>query len=396
MEIFPVVVILGVRQCGKTCLAKSLRPRWKYFDLEKAATYDRVADDVGLFFKDNGDCLIIDEAQVYPRIFNELRGIIDSDRKRKGRFVLSGSSSPELLKRVSESLAGRAAIVELSTLKANEVYERKLSKFYEIINKKADSGVFEEFKLLEKLHTHKEIKNHFLKGGYPDACLAAEQHEYDQWMENYLSTYINRDIRSLFPKLDMVKYRRFMGVLSHLSGKLINKSEIARAVEVDDKTARDYLEIAHGTFVWRNIHSLGRSKSVIKMPKGGYRDSGLLNYQKKIKTEDDLNESPSVGVDFEQFVAEELIKGLQASDMSNWDCFYYRTRGGAEVDLVLDGPYGLVPIEIKYGTRVRSRDLISLSKFIAKNDLPAGVVINNADEVAMIGEKIIQVPVQFI
>lgn len=398
LDIFPAVVIIGPRQCGKTSLSKCLRPDWKYFDLESAKTYDHISMDLSFFFKENKRHLIIDEAQKYPKLFNELRGVIDLDRKTNNRFILTGSSSPELLKNVSESLAGRVAIIELATLKANEVYSKKLSEFYKIINKKITNKTFEDLKCLPRLHSHEEIKEHFLKGGYPDACLANSQFKYDQWMDNYFTTYINRDIRSLFPKLDLVKFRRFTGILCNLSGQIINKSNIARAIEVDDKTIKDYLDIANGTFVWRTINSFeqNKSKSIIKMPKGGYRDSGLLNYQRKIKTMDDLDISSTIGHDFEHFIIEELIKGIHASRITNWDYYYYRTRGGAEVDLILEGPFGIIPIEIKYGMKIPARSLTSLSNFIKSNNLPMGIVINNGDEIQMLKEKIIQIPIQFL
>lgn len=398
LNIFPAVVILGTRQCGKTSLSKEIRPNWKYFDLESSETYDKISQDISFFFKENKENLIIDEAQIYPKIFNELRGIIDSNRKENNRFIITGSSSPELIKNVSESLAGRVAIVELSTLKLNEVLEKPLSLFYKIFENKLSSKTLKEIKTLKPISTHEKLKSFFLKGGYPDAVLSKSQFEYDQWMDNYFSTYINRDIRALFPKLDLVKFRRFTQILASISGTLINKSNLARAIEVNDKTIKDYLDIAHGTYIWRHILSYEKdtSKSIIKMPKGGFRDSGLLHYQKKIKTIEDLDSSSTIGHDFEHFIIEELIKGLDASFASNWDYRYYRTRSGAEIDLILEGTFGILPVEIKYGIKTNQRSLLSLKKFINDNNLPFGVVINNADTIEMLTDKIIQIPATYI
>ena len=226
LDFFPLVVIIGTRQCGKTSLSKVLRPDWKYYDLEKAEHYDLISRDVSFFFKENHEKIIFDEAQLYPDLFKELRGVIDSDRKKNNRFILTGSSSPELLKSISESLAGRVGIVELATFKSNEVYETPLSSFYKIFTNKLSEESIDLLKQSKPIISHSQVKNHFLKGGYPDAFMAKKQFMYDQWMENYFSTYINRDIRSLFPKLDQIKFRRFTQILANLSGQVINKFRI--------------------------------------------------------------------------------------------------------------------------------------------------------------------------
>ena len=133
LEFFPVVIILGSRQCGKTTLAKKLRSDWRYFDLEKNRDFNLITEDIDFFFKENPHSLIIDEAQRYPNLFQELRGVIDADRHRKNRFILTGSSSLELIKNVSETLAGRVGIVELGTFKINECYDLELPGFYSIL-----------------------------------------------------------------------------------------------------------------------------------------------------------------------------------------------------------------------------------------------------------------------
>ena len=130
LSYFPVVIILGVRQCGKTTLAKMLRPDWHYFDLERSRDYDFVTRDFEFFVKEYSHSVTIDEAQRYPPLFQELRSIVDRDRKQKNRFLLTGSSSLDLIKSFSESLAGRVGLVELGPFKANETYAFGLPDFY--------------------------------------------------------------------------------------------------------------------------------------------------------------------------------------------------------------------------------------------------------------------------
>ena len=157
--------------------------------------------------------------------------------------------------------------------------------------------------------------------------------DYQLWMEQYRDTYINRDIAKLFPRLNRIKYQRFISILARLSGTIINKSDLGRILEFDESTSREYLSIAHHTFIWREILSYENSvmKSVVKMPKGYFRDTGLLHFLLRIYNEDDLLNTPYVGLSFEAFVIDELLKGLTATLVTNWRPYYYRTRSGVEV-----------------------------------------------------------------
>jgi len=398
LQLFPAVIIIGTRQCGKTSLAKKLRSNWEYIDLESSQTFDRVSNDISFFFKEHPANLIIDEAQVYPDIFKELRVVIDTDRKTNNRFIITGSSSLELLKNVSESLAGRVGIVELAPFKANEAFDTSISQFYKLFESPITRKSLDEIKTLPVICSHHQMKTHFLKGGYPDASLAQTDIAYSQWMENYFTTYINRDIRSLFPKLDLIKFRRFTQLLASMSGQVINKSNLARAIEVSDKTIKDYLDISDGTFVWRTIRSYEKSysKSIIKMPKGGFRDSGLLHFHKNIINTEQLDRSPDIGHDFEHFVIEEIIRGLESTFATNWKYHYFRTRGGAEIDLILEGSFGVVPVEIKYGMKVNLKKLSSLTNFINEHELPFGILVNNGDNIEMLSQNIIQIPITYL
>lgn len=391
---FPVVIILGVRQGGKTTLAKQLRPDWKYFDLEKASDYDLITRDFDFFFRENPEKLIIDEAQQAPEIFRELRGVIDKNREHKGRFILTGSSSFDLLKNVSESLAGRVGIVELGTLKLNEFYQKPLSPFYNIFDTPLSPSVLPLLKSLQPGLSHREMMDFFLKGGYPEPALNGDDEFRLTWMENYFQTYVKRDIRNLFPKLDINKYRRFILMLSSLSGTIINRSELGRSLDTSEVTVKEYLDIAQGSYLWRNIPSFEKSisKSIIKMPRGIFRDTGLLHFLLKIRGTDQLMVYPRVGLNFEAFVIEELIKGLEAKMLTGCEYFYYRTRNGAEVDMIIEGDFGILPIEIKFGLHTDRSRLTSLKKFVSDNNLPFGVVINNSEEVAMLADGIIQIP----
>ncbi len=398
LTFFPVVIILGVRQCGKTTLAKILRPNWRYFDLERSRDYDFLTRDFEFFIKEHSHSIIIDEAQRYPKLFQELRSVVDRDRKHKNRFLLTGSSSLDLIKNVSESLAGRVGLVELGTFKANERYAIGLPELYKIFDKELNQTTIDYLKNLESAISHDQLMQIFLKGGYPEPVLEKDERFYAAWMENYFQTYIQRDIRTLFPRLDLVKYQRFVTMLSALSGTIINRSQAGRSLDISEKAIRDYLQIAEGSYIWRNTPSYEKSvsKSVVKMPKGNIRDSGLTNYIQGITRRDQLLNYPNVGAAFEAYISEEIIKGIQATETVNWNYYYFRTRNGAEIDLILEGPFGTLPIEIKLGSVVKQRQIQTLKNFVYNNNLPLGIVINNSDDVQLVAERIVQLPATFI
>ncbi|HKK17306.1 MAG TPA: DUF4143 domain-containing protein [Opitutales bacterium] len=394
---FPVLAFTGARQSGKTTLARMLCPDWHYFDLERGADRDFITRDYEFFFERYPDRVILDEAQECPELFRELRGIVDARRERKGRFLITGSSAPELLTQISESLAGRLATLEVGTFKMNERYALPLSEFYSRMNVDAvDSFALDALlDLPVRLNTDQVLEG-FLSGGYPEPVLEGEGAFFQEWMTHYQSAYLERDIRKLFPRLNLENYRRFLHILSDLSGTILNRSEIARSLNSSEAAVRDYLAIAEGTYLWRSIPSLEktRSKSLVKMPRGYLRDSGLLHHLLNVRTKEQIMHRAGTGAAFEGFVIEEILGGFEAVQSAPWRASYYRTRSGAEVDLVLSGPLGQrIPVEIKFGVSTRQQSVRALSRFIEQEECPFGLIINNAKEVKQLSKKILQIPV---
>ncbi len=392
---FPVVVVVGARQCGKTTLARMVCPDWAYFDLERGSDRDFITRDFDFFFREYPERVIIDEAQLSAGLFRELRGVVDANRMSKGRFLLTGSSSPELHRNVSESLAGRVAIIEVGTFKMNERNALPLSSCYSILDSIPVENHLGELKQLPVSLDTDRVLNHFLKGGYPEPCVVDDDGFHADWMTQYQLSYLQRDIRNLYPGLNTENYRRFITMLSELSGTIINRSEVARTLNISESAVRDYLDIAQGTFIWRNLPSLERtvSKSLVKMPRGYLRDSGLLHHLVRVRQKEQIFTRPGTGAAFEGFIIEEIIQGLRAVEKAPWTFNFYRTRGGAEVDLVLTSPTGQrIPVEIKFGASTKLGDIRSLSKFIEQESCPYGILVNNADDVRLISDKIIQLP----
>jgi predicted AAA+ superfamily ATPase len=394
MDHFPCVAIIGARQVGKSTLMHQLLPGAPFFDLEKESDFARISRDTEFFLQDNPTPLCIDEAQLCPQLFESMRVKIDANRKQAGQYLISGSSSPELMSNISESLAGRVAIVELGSFTTAECANQGVPEFYAHLQ----SGNFTQIDKIKSNITKQQVYETLLYGGYPEPFLKhAEKQFYNLWMENYFRTYIDRDIRRLFPQLNMDAYKRFIKMLAFSSGDLINISNFAMSLDVSQPTAKSYFEIAAGTFLWRKIPSFqnNQMKSLIKMPKGHLRDSGLINYLLNINNLEQLKSHPQYGKIWEVFIIEQILKNCDAL-MIRRQAYFYRTRGQAEIDLILETPSGLIPIEIKSGINIQERQLQTLKNFIKEYHCPIGIVINNAENVVFLSENIIQIPANFI
>jgi uncharacterized protein len=392
LEFFPVVAILGVRQCGKTTLANTLLPEWRSFDLEKGSDLELISSDPDLFFRLNSHQVIIDEAQHLPSLFPALRVAIDAHRDQRGRFVITGSSSPELQTSISESLAGRIGILELSPLMWAEVNDGGVSA---LVHGLAKGQTQLEFYLHSSIQRAglDEIMAYWFRGGYPEPWLKPSGRFREAWFDQYQQTYLQRDVARLYPGLDQVRFRQLIRLLGGLSGKIINYADLARAIGVSQPTAKDYLDIAHGTFMWRNIPAFSRNatKRVVKHPRGHLRDSGLLHHLMRIPNKDALLDHPQCGASWQSMVTEEILRQFAALGKAV-DAYHYRTGAGAEVDLVLEGTFGIVPFEMKFGQRVDARDLRPIRDFMHEFGCPIGFVIHAGEEPRRLDQNIIGMP----
>jgi uncharacterized protein len=339
---YPVVAILGSRQVGKTTLAKAISSEAGrdtiYLDLELDSDLNKLKEPE-LYLRQFTDTLVvIDEIQRMPGLFPLMRALVDQKRVG-GRFLILGSASPDLIRHSSESLAGRIIYHELTSFNLDEIKE--------------------------------DMHALWLRGGYPESYLSADDDESFAWREAYIQTFLERDIPQLGIHIPAVQLRRFWTMIAHSHGQLWNGSKIASSLGISNVTARRYLDILEDTFLVRQLQPFRRNakKRTIKSPKVYIRDSGLLHALLHIRSFDDLQGHPAIGSSWEGFVIEQ-ITGLLPEKT---EIFFYRTGAGAETDLFFfDKKHSPVGVEIKYslspsitkGFRNACEDLACTKKFV--------------------------------
>lgn len=296
-----IVALLGPRQCGKTTLARQFVPAdsLNYFDLEDAASLARLSEPhtaLGSLKK----LVVIDEVQRRPDLFPTLRVLADR-RPLPARFLILGSASPDLLKQSSETLAGRIETIDLDGLRLSDLGAAALPR-------------------------------HWLRGGFPLSYGARTEADSVVWRQQFLQTFIERDLPQLGVTIPSVALRRFWSMIAHYHGQTWNAAELARALAVNESTVRRYLDLMSGVFMVRQLPPWFENlkKRQVKAPKVYIRDSGLLHALLGISGGRELEYHPKVGASWEGYAVEEVLKAIQPDD-----AYYWATHSGAEIDLVL-------------------------------------------------------------
>ena len=318
LTVFPAVAILGPRQCGKSTLVKSLDQHFDgllYLDMQKESDLNKLSEPE-IFFASNTDKIIcLDEIQLVPKLFSFLRSAIDSNRIN-GNFILLGSASQELLQHTSESLAGRIGMLHLSPFLINEL------------------NYLERFNL----------QKFWLRGGFPNSYLADNDENSAIWLENYIRTYIERDIPQLGFQIPALQLRRLLTMCAYNQGQQLNLSKLAESLGLTHPTIRRYIDLLEQTFIVRTIppFEINIKKRLVKSPKVFVRDSGILHQLLAIPNFNSLLGNPVFGSSWEGIVIENIIV-----NMPSWDYFFYRTATGDEIDLLLKKGDQVIAIECK-------------------------------------------------
>jgi uncharacterized protein len=325
---YPALALVGARQSGKTTLARSFDGT--YFDLEQDA--DRLRLDLKWKALTEDDRLIIlDEAQSWPEIFPRLRGTIDSDRKRAGRFLLLGSVSPSLMVQVSESLAGRLSVLELTPFLLTELPDVPLEEVWHV-------------------------------GGFPDGGVLGSA-RYPRWQLDYLTLLAQRDLPNWgLPAKGRVTERLFRMVAA-VHGQIWNATKIGQSLGLSYQTVNGYMDYLEGAFLVRRLqpYLVNLRKRLIRSPKVYWRDTGLLHALLQTADGNDLMNKPWVGASWEGFVIEQILSSLARSGRHGQG-YFFRTSDRHEIDLVLDMGDRPWAIEIKLTANPISDDMKRLNK----------------------------------
>ncbi|MBN1798036.1 MAG: ATP-binding protein [Spirochaetales bacterium] len=321
LSVFPVVCIVGPRQCGKSTLAKKIIGETEgvvYLDLELTSDLAKLRDPEVFFRENNNRLVCLDEIQRLPEIFPLIRGICDLTG-RPGQFLMLGSASPKLLRQSSESLAGRIGYLELSPFLVTELG-------YEV------------------------LRTHWLRGGFPRSYLAENESLSLLWRENFLNSFIERDIPAHGFNISSNLLRRLLTMLAHSTGQVINKSGLAESLGVTPPTIAAYLDILENTYFIKTIrpYHANIKKRLVKNPKVFIRDTGIIHSLLGIQSTNDLLGHMVYGNSWESYVLAHLNAVLP-----DWAIYFYRTSDGSEIDFILESGKSRIAIECKVSSSPR-------------------------------------------
>ncbi len=313
----PIVAILGPRQCGKTTLSRQFSSQWPLdvtiFDLESPRDIQRLQEPL-LALENIEGLIIIDEIQRSPDLFPVLRVL--SDRYKKTKYLILGSASRDLIRQSSESLAGRISYVEIGGFSLQLLGASKAEKLW-------------------------------IRGTFPRSFLASSEAASYQWRQDFIATFLERDIPQLGINIPAKSLGRFWKMLAHYHGQIFNASEIGKSLSVSDHTAQRYLDLLSGTFMVRQLRPwyYNTKKRIIKRPKVYFRDSGILHALFALEEKKDVLLHPKLGASWEGFALEEAIKTAQLKED---ETFFWAVHAAAEIDLVFRKKGGLYGVEVKY------------------------------------------------
>jgi predicted AAA+ superfamily ATPase len=383
---FPVVLLTGPRQAGKTTLLKhAFGRRCSYVSLDAPDMRAAATADPRGFLAEYPPPAILDEMQHAPDLFSYVKEKVDADRGTAGQYFITGSQNLLLTARVSETLAGRAAVLRLWPLSRRELERQPTAALpWEAPPRGRRRGGV----------AHAALWRAMLRGGFPEIALAPRR-DPQLWQSSYLGTYLERDVRGLRQIGDLGSFQSFVRVLAARSGQLLNLSDVARDLGVAVNTAKAWLSVLEASYqvliVRPYFANLG--KRLVKMPKVYLTDTGLLAHLTGLRDPAHAASGPLSGALFETAVLSELVKALQSRGEEP-RVHFWRTAAGAEVDFVVETPRGLVPIEVKATATPQPRmgNAILTLQHDLGGRVAAGYVVHTGDTRISLGPGVTALP----
>lgn len=383
---FPVVVLTGPRQSGKTTLLQQVfGQRYGYVSLDLPDVRAAAAEDPRGFLELYPAPVIFDEVQHAPHLLPYIKAKVDSDRNRKGRYLLASSQNLLLAEKVTEWLAGRAAMLRLLPLSRREAEGRpRASLVWERSNLPAAKGS----------HGFGELWKSFLRGSFPELA-AQPDRDASLWHASYIQTYLERDVRTLRQVGDLSQYQNFLRVLAARSAQLLNLTDVARDLGVAVNTVKAWLSVLEATYqvVIVRPYFANVGKRLVRTPKVYFTDVGTLCYLTGLKDPEHAAAGPMGGAIFETAVLSEIVRSLTHRGLDP-QVFFWRTMAGTEVDFVVETATGLVPIEVKLSATPRPAMAASVRSFqrdLADATTP-GYLVHPGDIHLPLGSGVTAVP----
>lgn len=389
-KMFKTLLITGARQVGKTTMLKNVKPNINYITLDDMILNQSANDDPNLFLKSNKPPIIIDEIQYAPDLLRYIKIIVDKSDK-KAQFYLTGSQQFNLMKNVSESLAGRIGILNLLGLSLREI--KKIDFNEQFIPTKQ---YLEKRQKFIKGISYDEIWDIIHKGAMP--ALYQKGSDFEMFYAGYVSTYIERDVRNLTQVGDTLSFLKFMTALASRIGQLLNLNSVAKEVGISITTAQRWLSIlvsSNIVYLLEPYHN-NIMKRVVKTPKIYFLDTGLASYLTKWKNKDVLESGTMAGNFFENFVIVEIIKSYYNTGELRPPIYFYRDKDQKEIDLIIEQNGKLHPIEIKKSANP-SKEMIENFKVLNKvKEVGEGAIICMYDKLYNIDEKNTVIPFKYL
>ena len=389
---FPVVMITGPRQIGKSTVLMTAYPNIPYQTLDDTFVLEQMHVDGKGYIKSLGTPVIFDEIQRAPKSFLDFKLIVDSNRK-PGMYIFTGSQKLELMKGASESLAGRVGVLNMLGLSNREIYN---DCFYQPFL--PNTEYFSERKPAFHFN-NKELWKRIHRGSMPELYKNAGMN-WERYYSSYIQTYIDRDINELAQVGNKIAFSQFMTALASRTGELLNLTSLANDVGIDQRTAKSWLSILEATnmiYILKPF-SLNVTKRVVKTPKVYFTDTGLVCYLCRWLTTDTAERGAMSGALYETFVINEIMKSYYNVG-KDLDLYFYRDSNGAEVDLLFYQNGTLYPIEIKKTSSPNIKDIKhfkTLETAFSNIEIGEGGVICNYEKLAYLSENNKVIPIEYI
>lgn len=395
---FPVVLLIGARQVGKSTLAQELiAPSWnaRYLTMDDRATLDAALRDPDGFISGQPTPVVIDEVQKAPDVMRAIKRMVDRGRKQ-GQYLLTGSANIMTLSSVPETLAGRVAVHTLYPFCWPEFLEKPPPTILEDL-----FGAVTSRELLKRLPRplksdyHTRIIKRILTGGYPTPALMTSEQAQAQWFSSYLQTYLERDILYIKSIENLPDFNRLLRLIAFRTGRLLNLSDLSREVGLPFSTLRRYmnlLEVTYQIFLLRPYFT-HVGKRLVKTPKIYFNDTGMASYLMGADDWSVLDRQGNSGAMVETWVASELLKLLPISD-HRFQLYFWRTHTGQEVDFLIERGRKLVAIEVKWDRRIDESDITNLERCAEdlKDRLHFSVILYRGTEIVPFTPKIVAIP----